>query len=249
MSLKLYYLEISPPARAALLAIRNVGVDVELVRMDLQAGDHLKPEFLKLNPRHQIPVLTDGDYVLCESRAIMTYLVNSRKPGCDLYPNDAKKRGLVDERLFFDATVVFPRNCDVIVSVQTCPTSLLCDKNKLFSGSGVSWRRHNSIAEAERFDFRIDDTAWRIRWEQLVVCRRQANDCRLDNLGRRNANPSMRLQHRTARQFNEVAWAMQIATWLRWESSWRWFIGSVLQEQSSEWILIQLNKPKHVLSI
>lgn len=116
MTLKLYYIDFSPPARAALLAIRNVGVDVELVHIKLTEDEHLKPEFVKLNPRHQIPVLTDGDYVLCESRAIMAYLVNKYKPGSDLYPTDAQERGLVDERMYFDATVVFPRNCDVIVS-------------------------------------------------------------------------------------------------------------------------------------
>lgn len=116
MSLKLYYLALSPPARAALLAVRNLDLNVELVNVDLLSQEHLTPEFLKLNPTHQIPVLIDGDFVVAESRAIMAYLANSKKPDSDLYPTDPKKRALVDQRLYFDATVVFPRNCDVIVS-------------------------------------------------------------------------------------------------------------------------------------
>lgn len=116
MSLKLYHLEISPPARAALLAVRNLDLNVDIVTVDLIGQEHLTPEFIKLNPTHQIPVLVDGDFVVAESRAIMAYLANSKKPQSDLYPSDPKKRALVDQRLYFDATVVFPRNCDVIVS-------------------------------------------------------------------------------------------------------------------------------------
>ena len=116
MSLKLHYMAISPPARAVLLAIRNLGVEVELAIVDLMKQEHLTPEFIKINPRHQIPVLIDGNFALTESRAIMTYLANSRKPNSSLYPSDPKKRALVDQRLYFDATVVFERNCAAIVS-------------------------------------------------------------------------------------------------------------------------------------
>lgn len=56
MPLTLYYFPISPPARAVLLAIRNLGLDVDLKVVDIKSKDHLTPEFVKLNPRHQIPV-------------------------------------------------------------------------------------------------------------------------------------------------------------------------------------------------
>lgn len=114
--MKLYYLTASPPARAVLLGIRNLGLNVELIKLDLFKQEHLRPEFIKLNPTHQIPVLVDDDeFVLCESRAILGYLVNRFKPNSEFYPADAQKRALIDQRLYYD-TVVFERNAAAIVS-------------------------------------------------------------------------------------------------------------------------------------
>lgn len=84
--------------------------------MSLLTGEHLTPKFLKLNPVHQVPVLVDEDFVLTESRSIMSYLVNSRKPGSDLYPRNPRKRAVIDQRMYFDATNVFERNGAAIVS-------------------------------------------------------------------------------------------------------------------------------------
>ena len=46
-------------------------------------------EFLQLNPLGQIPVLTDGDLVLCDSNAILVYLVKRYAPGSSWLPDDA----------------------------------------------------------------------------------------------------------------------------------------------------------------
>ena len=117
MSVVLYYTQISPPARACLLTIRNLNLNVDIINVDLFAGEHLKDEFLKLNPLHQVPVLIDDDLVMSESRAIMCYLVNSKKPGDTLYPKDPKLRAKIDQRLYYDTTVVFENNAEVIVSL------------------------------------------------------------------------------------------------------------------------------------
>jgi glutathione S-transferase len=105
--LTLYFAAGSPPARACLLLLRNLGLDVKVKAVDLAGGEQKTDEFTKINPVGLVPVLVDGDFVLSESRAILAYLVNSRKPGSSLYPSDPKKRALVDQRLYYDATTLF----------------------------------------------------------------------------------------------------------------------------------------------
>lgn len=113
--LQLYYASGSPPSRAVLQTIRVLGLAVEIKTVDLMKGENLTAEFLKLNPIHQVPVLVDGDFVLSESRAIMAYLVNSHKPGSDLYSEDPMKRALVDQRLYFDCVNFFELAASILV--------------------------------------------------------------------------------------------------------------------------------------
>lgn len=102
----LYHNCYSPPSRMALLAIRNLGLDIEVKNIDIYKGEQNTPDYLKINPLHQVPVLVHEDFVLTESRAIMMYLASLIES--PMYPkNDLKKRALVDSRLFFDATNSF----------------------------------------------------------------------------------------------------------------------------------------------
>lgn len=118
-TLKLYHGHGSPASRACLMVIRQLGLNVEVKLVNLSAGEQNSPEFLKLNPFHQVPVLVDGDFVLAESRAILGYLVNKFKPGDALYPTDPIARAIVDQRLYYDATVVFESSAKIIVSYLT----------------------------------------------------------------------------------------------------------------------------------
>jgi glutathione S-transferase len=42
--------------------------------LDMQAGEHRQPEYLKINPIGKVPAIVDGDFQLWESGAILLYL-------------------------------------------------------------------------------------------------------------------------------------------------------------------------------
>lgn len=57
------------------------------------------PGFLALNPLGQIPVLQDGDTVICDSTAILVYLVEKYAPDSPWLPRDPKVRAEVQRWL------------------------------------------------------------------------------------------------------------------------------------------------------
>jgi len=87
--MKLYHHPISGHAHRARLFLGLMGLEHELVGVDLANGAHKSPEFLKLNPLGQVPVLEDGDKVITDSNAIMVYL--AKKTGATNWlPEDAE---------------------------------------------------------------------------------------------------------------------------------------------------------------
>jgi glutathione S-transferase len=96
MALTLYYGSGSPYAWRAQLALEHKALPYELKVLSFSAGDTRKPEFVALNPRHQVPTLADGDFVLYESNAIIEYLDEAYPGrGAPLFPGDARSRAIV----------------------------------------------------------------------------------------------------------------------------------------------------------
>jgi glutathione S-transferase len=83
--------------------LQELGVDFEAVTVNLRAGEHRRPEFLKLNPAGKLPVLVDDDLVLTESVAIVLYLAE-KYPDKGLVPTDLTQRSQVYRWLLFAAT-------------------------------------------------------------------------------------------------------------------------------------------------
>ena len=88
MSYKLFY---SPGAcsMAVHIALNECGQAVELVNAELH-GAARNPEFVKANPRGQVPVLVDNGQIIREGAAQMIYLLD--KHNSPLLPRSGPER-------------------------------------------------------------------------------------------------------------------------------------------------------------
>jgi len=102
MKMKLYEFGPTRSIRAR-WTLQELGVDFEPIRVNLLAGEHRRPEFLKINPAGKLPVLVDGDRVLTESVAIVLYLAEKYSDK-GLLPAGLHERAQVNRWLLFAAT-------------------------------------------------------------------------------------------------------------------------------------------------
>jgi glutathione S-transferase len=102
MPMKLYEF---PPTRSIRVrwTLQELGADFEAVRVNMLAGEHKAPEYLKVNPAGKLPALVDGDAVLTESIAIVLYLAE-KYADKHLIPADPVKRAQLYKWLLFATT-------------------------------------------------------------------------------------------------------------------------------------------------
>ena len=116
MPLVLYYGSGSPFAWRVQLALEHKALAYERKVLSFSAGDTRKPEFLALNPRHRVPVLVDGDFVLYESNAIVEYLDEAYPAtGAPLFPGNVRTRALA-RRLIMEVDSYFDDAIDPLTT-------------------------------------------------------------------------------------------------------------------------------------
>lgn len=102
-----YYLSASAPCRSVLMTAKTLGVELNKKHLNIMQGDHLQPEYLKINPQHTIPTLVDDGFAIWESRAIIVYLVEKYGKDESLYPKDPQKKAVINQCLYFDMGVLY----------------------------------------------------------------------------------------------------------------------------------------------
>ncbi|WP_144142335.1 glutathione S-transferase family protein [Paraburkholderia sp. BCC1884] len=96
--MKLYCHPRSGHSHRARLFLSLLGEPHEIVEVDLKNGKQKSPEFLKLNPFGQVPVLVDGDTVIADSNSILVYLAKKLKK-TDWLPEEAEAAARVQRWL------------------------------------------------------------------------------------------------------------------------------------------------------
>jgi glutathione S-transferase len=87
-NIKLYRHPLSGHSHRAQLLLSLLGLDAELVDVDLAAGEHKQDAFLAMSRFGQVPVLVDGDTVIADSNAILMYLATRYDDSCRWLPTD-----------------------------------------------------------------------------------------------------------------------------------------------------------------
>jgi glutathione S-transferase len=94
MAIELYWGSGSPFAWRVMLTLELKGLTYESKLLEFSKGDHKAPAYLRLNPRGKVPTLKDGDFVLNESLAIMSYL-DRKYPEPPLFGKTPEQTGLI----------------------------------------------------------------------------------------------------------------------------------------------------------
>jgi glutathione S-transferase len=105
--MRLHWHPFSVFPRRVRIALLEKGLAWEDVQVDLPGGGHRTPEFRRLNPFEQVPVLEDGDLVVSESIAILEYL-EERYPTPALLPSDAAHRALARQLMLWSGDYLAP---------------------------------------------------------------------------------------------------------------------------------------------
>ena len=153
MSITLYYGSGSPYAWRVQFALEHKALPYERKVLSFANRDTHQPEFLALNPRHRVPVIVDGDFVLYESNAIVEYLDEAYAGrGLPLFPGDARQRALV-RRLIAEADNYFDKATDPIVDEAFSKKPEERDPDKLVAGVAGLKEEYAMFTRAMRGDF------------------------------------------------------------------------------------------------
>ncbi|MEM1367068.1 MAG: glutathione S-transferase family protein, partial [Cyanobacteria bacterium P01_H01_bin.15] len=108
---KLYFNPLSGHAHRPWAMLKLLGLDFDEIVLDFFKGEHKDPEFLKLNPLGQVPVLIDDDIILRDSTAALVYLALKYDDSRQWLPSDPVAAAEVQQWLAISTREIFEGPC------------------------------------------------------------------------------------------------------------------------------------------
>jgi glutathione S-transferase len=105
--MRLYTFTITPNNRKVEAFVRHFDLPVEVHHVSFKDRETQSPEYRAINPMARVPALTDGDFRLWESNAILTYLA-TMFPQTKALPTDPRGRADVDRWLHWQSCHLMP---------------------------------------------------------------------------------------------------------------------------------------------
>ena len=110
--MKIYGFPLSPFVRKVLVAVKEKGLEAEIVPSNPSQPDE---EFAAISPFHKIPAFRDGDFTVADSTAIVTYL-DAKYPEPALLPAAPEARA---KAIWFEEvadTVFTPAGAPIVLN-------------------------------------------------------------------------------------------------------------------------------------
>jgi glutathione S-transferase len=103
----LYTTTLSANGRKPLALCRALGLEPEIRRVNVYAGEGRTREFLAVNPLGKVPVLVDGAFTLTESNAMLVY-VAEQYGGSRFWSAQPRERAEILRWLFWESSAWQP---------------------------------------------------------------------------------------------------------------------------------------------
>ena len=95
--MKLYQFDLAPASKRVAFFLKETGIEVPMVQLNVRDGDQFEEPFNSLNPFHCIPFLELADgTVISESVAICRFLEETNNMSKKLFGKTSKERAIIE---------------------------------------------------------------------------------------------------------------------------------------------------------
>jgi glutathione S-transferase len=155
MAIDLYWGSNSPYCWRVLLALEHKRLAWRSHQLKFDQQEHKAPAMLAMNPRGQLPVLRDNDYVVFESVAVLYYL-DRKYPDPPIFGSSPEEAGVIMRVICEYQAYAEPSLMQIINS--------LLHRREPRAGTGIaesmSEAMHRAAGEARTIERRLAQSDW-----------------------------------------------------------------------------------------